>query len=456
MLTVTLIFLFSCLATLGLILHRPYLYIRTRRRELRLETYFLGALFGPLLILAAGLLTGSDIVQGLNGTEELRPLGILALFISMVFMSIFLDITGFFEACARYALAKAKTDGAKLFFAVYIAVSILTVFTSNDIVVLTFTPFVYYFAKHAGINPKPYLIAEFFAANTWSMALYIGNPTNILVASAFRFTFVEYSRWMILPTVAAGVANAGLLYLLFRKEIRRPIKPVALAPWEAITDKLGALLGLLTLFGCVVALAMAPYLRVPMWKISVAFAFALLTILVLRESYVLALRKRLQNGSTVAETLRRIPWPIVPFVLSLFVTVYALDRYGVTAIFGQKLYRLSLGLPVLVTFLFGASSALSANLLNNIPMTLAFATALRAVPKEAVLPGALATAVGSNLGANLTPLGALAGIMWMTILTGKDLRITFREFMKYGFLVTPLSLIVCLGVLALEFLLCGG
>ncbi|MCS7240547.1 MAG: SLC13 family permease, partial [Candidatus Bipolaricaulota bacterium] len=202
MFTATAIFILSCLATIGLTLHRPYLYIRTRKRELRVETYFLGALLGPLLILAAGLLTGPEIVQGLNGTEELQPLGILALFISMVFMSIFLDITGFFEACARYALSKAKTDGTKLFFAVYIAVSVLTLFTSNDIVVLTFTPFVYYFAKHAGVNPKPCLIAEFFAANTWSMALYIGNPTNILVASAFRFTFVGYAKWMVLPTVA--------------------------------------------------------------------------------------------------------------------------------------------------------------------------------------------------------------------------------------------------------------
>jgi arsenical pump membrane protein len=263
MLSVSLIFLTSCLATIGLTLTRPYLYIRTRKRQLRLDTYFLGALLGPLLILAGGLLTGPEIVQGLNGTETLQPLGILALFISMVFMSIFLDITGFFEACARYALSKAKTDGVKLFLAVYIAVSLLTLFTSNDIVILTFTPFVYYFAKHAGINPKPYLVAEFFAANTWSMALYIGNPTNILVASAFRFTFVGYSKWMILPTLAAGLANALLLYLIFRKEIRKPITPVALDPWEAITDKPGALLGLLLMFACIAALAVAPYLGIP-------------------------------------------------------------------------------------------------------------------------------------------------------------------------------------------------
>jgi|GEM_PF-4798957 len=77
-----------------------------------------------------------------------------------------------------------------------------------------------------------------------------------------------------------------------------------------------------------VALAVAPYLGFPMC---------------FREFSAFALRRKPQNGSTVAETLKRVPWPIVPFVRSLFVTVYALDRYGVTGLFGRKLYGLSLG-----------------------------------------------------------------------------------------------------------------
>jgi Na+/H+ antiporter NhaD/arsenite permease-like protein len=40
--------------------------------------------------------------------------------------------------------------------------------------------------------------------------------------------------------------------------------------------------------------------------------------------------------------------------------------------------------------------------------------------------------------------------MWMTILSGKEVRITFAEFVKYGLLVTPPSLLACLGVLALQ------
>ncbi len=449
MLAVALIFLLSCGATIALTLRRPYLYLRARRREVRVETYFLGALLGPVLILAGGLLTGQQLLDGLNGDSGLQPLGILTLFISMVFMSIFLDITGFFEACARAALRYARADGTRLFFALYGVVSLLTVFTSNDIVILTLTPFVYYFARHAGVNPKPYLVAEFFAANTWSMALYIGNPTNILLAPRFGFTFVGYTGWMLLPTLVAGGMNALLLYLVFRKEIRRPIRPVDLRPSEAITDRAGAVLGLLALGGCVVALAIAPYLRWEMWRVSLAFAVALLALLVLRESYARALRRQV-NGSTVVAAMRRVPWPIVPFVLSLFVTVYALRVYGVTGRVGDVLLALSGGSVPLLAILYGVSSALAANVLNNIPMTLAFASATGGLSGMPLLAAALGTAIGSNLGANLTPIGALAGIMWMTILADKEVRITFPEFMKYGLLVTPASLLACLGVLALQ------
>ena len=48
------------------------------------------------------------------------------------------------------------------------------------------------------------------------------------------------------------------------------------------------------------------------------------------------------------------------------------------------------------------------------------------------------------------PDRALAGILWMTILHGKEVRITFPEFVKYGLLVTPASLLACLGALALQ------
>lgn len=84
-------------------------------------------------------------------------------------------------------------------------------------------------------------------------------------------------------------------------------------------------------------------------------------------------------------------------------------------------------------------------------MTVAYVPVISGLAGKARLAAILSTTVGSNLGANLTPIGALAGIMWMSILGNKDFHISFREFTWYGILVTPLTLITCLAVLASLF-----
>jgi arsenical pump membrane protein len=454
-LAVELIFLASSLLTIVLILRRKYLYIRLGMRRIKIDTYFLGALLGPLLIIVFGILNFTQITQGLEGTHGLNPFGVLVLFLSMVFMSIFLDITGFFEYCARVALQYASGDGRRLYFTLYITVSILTIFTSNDIIILTFTPFIYYFSKNAGVDPKPYLIAEFFAANTWSMMLYIGNPTNIVLAAAFNLRFAEYTTWMLLPSLVAGGANMILLYLLFRKRIAKPLtRTTKIDPKASITDPTSAILGLLILGGCIVSLAIGPYFGVDMWVISLGFALTLLLILLLRDSFVAVMREQVDKKHfMVRPTLKKMPVSIIPFILSLFITVEALRFYGVTHDIGVFFSTLCQGSTTMTTLVFGISSALSANFLNNIPMTVAYVPIAGAVSQGTLLPAVLATTIGSNLGANITPIGALAGIMWMSILRDKDVNLTFREFVKYGLLITPLTLLACLGVLATEFML---
>ena len=55
--------------------------------------------------------------------------------------------------------------------------------------------------------------------------------------------------------------------------------------------------------------------------------------------------------------------------------------------------------------------------------------------------------VGSNLGAFLTPIGALAGIMWMSMLKKHGVKFSYLSFVKYCALVAVIALVTCLGVL---------
>ena len=82
-------------------------------------------------------------------------------------------------------------------------------------------------------------------------------------------------------------------------------------------------------------------------------------------------------------------------------------------------------------------------------MTVLFQAVIDHLPSSAALPAVYATVIGSNLGALLTPIGALAGIMWRSILTGHGWQFRFADFLKMGTLIGLPTLLAALGCLLL-------
>jgi arsenical pump membrane protein len=190
-----------------------------------------------------------------------------------------------------------------------------------------------------------------------------------------------------------------------------------------------------------------------MWVISLGFGLILLLLLLLRDTLVAITKEHMDKKHfTVKTTIKKMPLSIIPFILSLFITVEALRIYGITEDIGMFFNNLCGASTTATTFLYGISSAFTANILNNIPMTVAYIPIIQTATHTNLLPAALATTIGSNLGANITPIGALAGIMWMSILRDKEVKLSFKEFITYGLLITPVTLLACLGILAAEFL----
>lgn len=439
-LVVLALFLFAIITTIVLVIKKPEMKIK----GMRFETFFIGVTTAAFVLIALNLV---NLKEAILGDARLNPLGILALFFSMVFISIYLDSTGFFEFCAKIAVRHSGTSARKLFILLYITTSVLTIFTSNDIIILTLTPFIYYLTKRAGLNPVPFLMSEFFSVNTWSMMLYIGNPTNIVISQAFGINFGEYLEWMLIPTIIAGLANFCVLFYLFRNDLSKKIIPEN--DDFRLKDKIGAIIGFISLTICLITLAFAPDMGIPMWKVSVFFAIILAAIILIRSIF--------DKNSNLKKTLKHVyihlPFSIIPFVLSLFILVYALKTYGILAGVSSVFEKITFNNSFFTVMFFGIVSTIAANILNNIPMTICFTYILMGFSNQLVIPAAFATIIGSNLGANLTPLGALAGIMWLRILKKKDFSMSFQDFMRYGSIVTALSLLPCLIWLAISFYL---
>ena len=161
-----------------------------------------------------------------------------------------------------------------------------------------------------------------------------------------------------------------------------------------------------------------------MWLVSSICAGVLLLFMLIYSFF----NKR--NIVHVGETMKRLPYQLIPFFLSMFVIVVALNVQGITdkiaAFFGENN----------TLWIYGYSSFISCNLINNIPMSILFTNISSSLTGVAYTQAIYASIIGSNIGAFLTPIGALAGIMFSGLVNENNVRFTFLDFIKYGVVIS--------------------
>ncbi len=402
--------------------------------------YWLIALVGAILLIVTDCIPLAETTAGLVRDSEVNPLKLLAIFFGMTALSVFLDEMNFFEYLASFAVKHAKSTQKSLFFMIYVTVSVLTIFTSNDVVILTFTPFIIHFAKKVNINPIPFLISEFVAANTLSMTLIIGNPTNIYLATSAGIDFLTYLKVMIVPSIATSVGVYFILRVTFRKHLRAPL--YVIEDDVKLGDKFLLVVGIIHLIGAILVLSVCSYIGVEMWQACIIFVGSLF---VMTTVYLLFTKK---DFSIFLRLAKRLPFALIPFVISMFVLVLAFDRCGVTSEIA-KLF--STGDSI---YVYGLASFIGANIFNNIPMSVLFSEIIaNSALSGTNLMGALyASVIGSNIGAYFTPVGALAGIMWLSILKRNGIELSFKRFLKFGTLIAIPAMIIALLSLHLSIL----
>ena len=399
-----------------------------------LGAFLVFALGGLNLTQVYGGLFGLPVSGGLNLLQSSGPFSTLILFLSIAFVSLCLEVSGFFRYLAVKTLRAVDGSGKRLFFAVFWISGIMALFTSNDILILTFTPFLIEFLKLTDLDIVPYLVAEFFAANVFSMVFLIGNETNIIVATAHNLGFLGFAEYMLVPGFIGGIACFSALYLIFRERIDtsysyKELPEVKLNRWEMVSSFL--------LAGTLLSLAALSMFGVLLWHIGVAWAGISVVLFVLPDAAEKWRKRAEAEELFIYSVNRKMTWEVVPFLLGFFILVQAFSVSGLTSELTGILFSLTGGSLFETVFGIGILSTLSANLLNNIPMTVLFSDLLAGYGTGVQNIAALySLVIGSNIGANITPIGALAGIMWMKMLNHEEHRITFEQFFSIGWKVT--------------------
>ena len=186
------IFIVTIITMVASLLFFPKINIK----KYSIDSYWVVVLLGATVLIILGVIDLSSLWSSLTNNKGMNPIKLVILFIMMTVLSLFLDEIGFFKWLALYLVRIIRGKQITLFLVIYAMVSILTIFTSNDVIILTLTPLICYFAKASKIKPLPYLFGVLTAANTWSIILIIGNPTNIYLALNQGIDFISYFRVM--------------------------------------------------------------------------------------------------------------------------------------------------------------------------------------------------------------------------------------------------------------------
>ena len=190
-------------------------------------------------------------------------------------MAITLDISGILQAAAFWVSNQGGNNGRKLYFYFYVLLTFVSMVVGNDPVILSGTAFLVYYTSATGLEPMAWLIGEFAAANTASMVLFVGNPTNVVICEGFEVNNAAFTAYTILPFIACSIACYAALAFQFRNVQHIP-KSFAvkgkLNPRDALDDPVGAIFGGVLLLTCLTLVIVLSFFHVDVWKIVLPFA----------------------------------------------------------------------------------------------------------------------------------------------------------------------------------------
>ncbi|AFH92764.1 MULTISPECIES: arsenic transporter [Providencia] len=397
------------------------------------------ATVGAVLALIFGVISFQDIPIVWNIVWNAT-----ATFVAVIIISLLLDESGFFEWAALHVAKWGGGKGRLLFSYIVLLGATVAALFANDGAALILTPIVIAMLLALGFNKGTtlaFVMAAGFIADTASLPLIVSNLVNIVSADFFNIGFTEYASIMVPVDIAAIIATLVMLHWFFRKDIPKQydmtkLSEPALAIKDMTTFKAGWLVLVLLLIGFFV---LEP-LGIPVSAIAAIGALIL---------WVIAARGHTINTKKV---LRGAPWQIVIFSLGMYLVVYGLRNAGLTDYLSETLnYLADKGLWV-ATLGTGFITAFLSSIMNNMPTVLIGALSIEGSEASGVIQQAMvyANVIGADLGPKITPIGSLATLLWLHVLSQKNMTITWGYYFKTGIIMTIPVLIVTLVALVLR------
>ena len=387
----------------------------------------IAGLLGAVLMVGFGkLMHFYDESQAISAVD-FNTLGLL---LGMMILVALLEPTGFFQFLAVWAGRLSRGRPVLLLALLGTVTTVVSMFLDNVTTVVLIAPVTILISEILGINPTPYLMAEALLSDTGGVATLVGDPPNVLIASAAGFSFNDFLTHALPVVTVAWFIALGLVRYLFRRELA--IQPsntevvLKLNPRETLEDPKTARKVLVVLLGAILVFFLQEPLEIHPAFIALSAAAVALTWV----------------RPDINGVLRRIEWSVLVFFAALFVLVGGLEASGVLFGFVNLIENANAIPPALFgVVLLWFSAGLSA-FVDNVPITIALIPVLQGLGANGVdiQPLWWALAFGAGFGGNGTIIGSTANIVVASISERTRTPITAKLWNKRGL---PVMLATC-------------
>lgn len=398
------------------------------------------AMIGAIVMIAMGIVDQDTALHHI----DFNTLGLL---VGMMMIVGITAETGLFKYAAVKSAKMAKGKPKRILIALFIITALASAFLDNVTTVLLMVPVTFSITKQLRINPLPFLMSQIIASNVGGTATLIGDPPNIMIGSAVKeLTFMAFISNLTPVIVIIILAYIPLLLLMFGKQIKSTPElqqSIMEMDEKAMISDHKLLRKCLIVLGFTISgffLHQALHLE----SATVALAGAFLLLL-------------LTGGEHMLEkAFHSVEWITIFFFIGLFVLVAGLVETGVIAELAAKAIELTGGNVLMSSMMILWVSAIASAFLDNIPFVATMIPLIQEMGNMGITnlePLWWSLALGACLGGNGTLIGASANLIVAGLAGKEGYPITFMKYLKVGFPLMLLSIVISSVYLYLRYLM---
>lgn len=404
------------------------------------------ALLGAGLTILLGLVSQSKAAETSNYFINFVDFNVIFLLVSMMIIVNIASRSGVFSWFANELLKWTKGHPVKVFFAMTAFTAFASAFLDNVTTVILMMPIIFAISKKFEMNPVPLLLATIMSSNIGGTSTLIGDPPNIIIGSRAGLTFMDFINELTGIVILIFLVSMSILLFLFRKTFvatKEKMEEVAnIDNSKTITNKKLMIRSLIVLGLVILGFVTHDITGIETYLCAMLGASFLLIF------------------ETPDEILKDVEWNTIFFFVGLFIIIGGLEASGGIRLMAEWLINVTHDNQSLTSMIILWGSGILSGVIDNIPYTATMAPLIQqiqslsttAVISSAENPLWWCLSLGACLGGNMTIIGAAANVIVSEASASKGHPIPFLYYLKYGCLITFVSLALSSAYIYFKFL----